>query len=111
MNSRFYEVTKQIILTSHIVDLNYISFSKVIWDGLTEHQQKAVENAAIAAAEYGRGNQLKLETELATYLKEQGIRIYEPDLTAFRSRVQQMYQSSDYAANWPPGLLEKINAL
>ena len=111
VNSRFYEVTKQIILTSHIVDLNYIAFSKVIWDDLTEHQQNAVESAAVAAAEYGRQNQLKLETKLATYLAEQGIRIYEPDLAAFRSRVQQMYQSSGYAANWPLGLLEKINGL
>ena len=83
----------------------------MVWDGLTEHQQEAVETAAVTAAEFGRKNQLKLETELAAYLADQGIRIYEPDLAAFRSRAQQMYQSSGYAANWPPGLLEKINAL
>ena len=29
---KFYEVTKQIALTSHLVDLNYIAFSKEVWD-------------------------------------------------------------------------------
>ena len=111
VNSRFYEVTRQIILTSHIVDLNYIAFSRMTWEKLTAQQQQTLEQAAIATAEFGRTNQLRLESELTSYLQQQGIRIYEPDLTAFRSRVQQAYQSSEYAANWPPGLLEKINAL
>ena len=111
VNSRFYEVTRQIILTSHIVDLNYIAFSRMTWDKLTVQQQQTLEQAAIATAEFGRTNQLRLESELTSYLQQQGIRIYEPDLAAFRSRVQQAYQSSEYAANWPPGLLEKINAL
>ena len=111
VNSRFHEVTKQIVLTSHIVDLNYIAFSKITWDSLTQHQQKAIAKAAIDAANYGRENQLKLETELLGYLSEQGIRIYEPDVSAFRSQVQIKYASSAYATNWPPGLLEEINAL
>ncbi|MGB0482087.1 MAG: TRAP transporter substrate-binding protein DctP, partial [Alphaproteobacteria bacterium] len=34
VDKKFYEVTKQIALTSHLVDLNYIAFSKEVWDGL-----------------------------------------------------------------------------
>ncbi|BCX18463.1 MAG: hypothetical protein KatS3mg117_2145 [Geminicoccaceae bacterium] len=34
-DSKFYEVTKQIVLTSHLVDLNYLAFSKKVWDKLT----------------------------------------------------------------------------
>ena len=31
VDAKFYEVTKQIILTSHLVDLNYIAISKEFW--------------------------------------------------------------------------------
>src|SRR5690606_27821365 len=34
-DSKFYEVTDQIVLTSHLVDQNYLAFSKKVWDGLS----------------------------------------------------------------------------
>lgn len=111
VDAKFYEVTNQIILTSHLVDLNYIALSKKVWDSLTPDQQAAVQKAADDAAEAGRQAQLKKEEDLVSFLEEQGMQIYEPDVAAFRDRVQGMYLESDYAANWPDGLLEKINAL
>jgi TRAP-type transport system periplasmic protein len=111
VDAKFYEVTKQIVLTSHLVDLNYIAFSKVVWDGLTAEQQAKVQEAADAAAESGRQAQLKKEEELVSFLKEQGLEIYEPDLVSFRTHVQAEYAGSEFAASWPEGVLEKINAL
>ncbi|WP_068115427.1 TRAP transporter substrate-binding protein DctP [Tropicimonas marinistellae] len=111
VDAKFYEVTNQIILTSHLVDLNYIAFSKQVWDGLTPEQQAKVQEAADAAAESGRQKQLQLEDELVAFLKEQGLEIYEPDLAAFREHVQNQYVGSEFAASWPEGVLEKINAL
>ncbi|MXN63933.1 C4-dicarboxylate ABC transporter [Stappia sp. GBMRC 2046] len=111
VDAKFYEVTNQIILTSHLVDLNYIAFSKEVWDSLTPEQQKTVQDAADAAAEAGRQAQLKKEDELVAFLKEQGLEIYEPDLEAFRTHVQNEYVGSKFAEAWPEGVLEKINAL
>ncbi len=111
VDRKFYEVTKQIVLTSHLVDLNYIAISKATWDGLTAEQQATVQKAADAAAESGRQKQLKLEEELVSYLKEQGLDIYEPDVAAFRDHAQKMYLESEFAKTWPEGVLEKINAL
>lgn len=110
-DAKFYEVTKQIVLTSHLVDLNYIAFSRKIWDGLTPEQQAAVQKAADDAAELGRQRQLKLEDELAQFFRDQGLKVYEPDVAAFRDRVQKMYLESEFAKDWPEGMLEKINAL
>ncbi|WP_171178211.1 TRAP transporter substrate-binding protein DctP, partial [Ruegeria sp. HKCCD8929] len=53
VDAKFYEVTKQIVLTSHLVDLNYIAIGKGVWDSLTEEQQAKVQEAADAAAESG----------------------------------------------------------
>jgi tripartite ATP-independent transporter DctP family solute receptor len=110
-DSKFYEVTKQIVLTSHLVDLNYIAFSKKVWDGLTPAQQAIVQKAADDAAELGRQRQLALEAELVQFFKDQGLKVYEPDVEAFRAHVQKAYLDSDLAKNWPPGMVDKINAL
>ena len=111
VDAKFYEVTKQIILTSHLVDLNYIAISLAVWEDMTPEQQQAVQKAADETAEYGRQNQLKLETELVDFLEKQGLKVYEPDLDAFRKHVQDMYLESQYAEDWPDGLLDKINTL
>ncbi|MGJ8561516.1 MAG: TRAP transporter substrate-binding protein DctP [Litorimonas sp.] len=111
VDAKFYEVTKQVALTSHLVDLNYVAFSKSVWDALTPDQQATVQKAAEDAAESGRVNQLAKEAELVSFLEEQGMDIYEPDLAAFRSHVQQQYVGSEFAASWPEGVLDQINAL
>lgn len=110
-DAKFYEVTKQIVLTSHLVDLNYLAISKKVFDGLSKEQQEVVQKAADEAAEYGRQNQLKLEDELADFFREKGLKVYEPDVKAFRDTVQKAYMESDFSKSWPEGLVEKINEL
>lgn len=111
VDQKFYEVTKQIALTSHLVDLNYIAFSKETWDALTPEQQIVVQRAADAAAAYGRLKQLDKENSLADFIRSQGVEIYTPDLEAFRTHVQAQYVGSEAAESWPEGVLDKINAL
>ncbi|KND20420.1 C4-dicarboxylate ABC transporter [Pannonibacter phragmitetus] len=108
---KFYEVTKQIVLTSHLVDLNYIAFSKKVWDSLTPDQQAAVQQAADDAAESGRQKQLALEAELEQFFKDQGLKVYTPDIEAFRTHVQKQYLESDFSKSWPEGMVDQINAL
>jgi TRAP-type transport system periplasmic protein len=111
MDAKFYEVTKQIVLTSHLVDLNYLTVSKKVWDGLSPENQAKLQKAADDAAEFGRQNQLKKEEELVAGLKEKGLKIYEPDLEAFRTTVQKAYLDSEFSKAWPAGTLDAINAL
>ena len=111
VDKKFYEVTKQIALTSHLVDLNYIAFSKETWDSLSPEQQMTVQRAADAAAAYGRLKQLDKENNLADFIRSQGVEIYTPDLEAFRTHVQKQYEGSEVAATWPEGVLDKINSL
>lgn len=110
-DSKFYEVTKQICLTSHLVDQNYLAFSKKVWDGLSADQQATVQKAADDAAESGRQKQLKLEDDLAQFFRDQGLDVYEPDVEAFRTHVQKAYLSSDLAKDWPAGMVDKVNAI
>ena len=108
VDKKFYEVTKQISLTSHLVDLNYIAFSKETWDSLSPEQQMTVQRAADAAAAYGRLKQLDKENNLAEFIRSQGVEIYTPDLAAFRKHVQAQYVGSEFAATWPNGVWKEL---
>ena len=88
-----------------------LAFSKKAWDGLTPEQQATVQKAADDAAESARQKQLALEVELEQFFKDKGLKVYTPDVEAFRTHVQKAYLESDYAKTWPEGMLEKINAL
>ncbi len=110
-DAKFYEVTKQIVLTSHLVDLNYLAISKKKFDSMTPEQQTKVQKAADDMAAWGRNRQLKLEEELAQFFRDQGLKVYEPNVDSFRKRVQKMYLESEYSKTWPSGLIDKINAL
>jgi tripartite ATP-independent transporter DctP family solute receptor len=110
-DSKFHEVTKQIVLTSHLVDMNFIAFSKRVWDGLRPEQQQIVQKAADDAAELGRKRQLALEAELEGFFKERGLKVYTPDVESFRTRVQKAYLESKFAKDWPPGMIDRINAI
>ncbi len=111
VDARFYEVTNQIVLTSHLVDLNYIAISAEVFNSMTPEQQATVQAAADAAAEAGRQAQLQKEEELVAFLEEQGLEIYEPNVAAFREAVQAAYLGSEFAETWPEGVLDRINAL
>ncbi len=110
-DSKFYEVTKQIVLTSHLVDMNFLAFSKKVWDKLTPAQQKAVEEGASKAAEWGRQAQLATEKELEQFFKDKGLKVYEPNVEAFRTQVQKAYLESKFAKDWPKGMVDRVNAV
>ena len=109
-SAKFYEVTKQITLTSHLVDVLFIGVSNKLWDSLSAEQKGRLKGAAQAAASYNNDNRMADEKELISYFKAQGLAVTTPDLDAFRKTVQATYLQSEYARTWPKGLLERINA-
>ncbi|MBM4322179.1 MAG: DctP family TRAP transporter solute-binding subunit [Deltaproteobacteria bacterium] len=108
---KFYEVTKQIILTGHLVDPQYIAVAKTVWDKLTPQQKSKMQAAADEACAYNDELTAKDEAECAEFFKKQGLEVYKPDLEAFRQYAQKMYLGSKYAEVWPKGLLDRINAV
>jgi len=108
--AKFYEVTKQLVMTSHLVDGIFISISNKSWNALTPAQKQKVRAAAQAAAAYNNENRLKEEGEIVDFFRKQGLQVTTPDVEAFRRTVQSTYAASDMAKAWPKGLLERINA-
>ncbi len=109
--AKFYEVSKTIVLTSHLVDAIFLSYSTKAFNALKPEQQQKVKLAAEAAARYNNANRIKDEAELVDFFKAQGLKVITPDVAAFRKTVQEKYLKSDMAKVWPKGLLERINAV
>ena len=108
--AKFYEVTKQIVLTSHLVDGIFIAISSKAMSGMTVAQRQKVKAAADAAAAYNNENRIKEEGQSVDFFRQQGLQVTTPDVDAFRKAVQSAYLNSDYAKVWPKGLLDRINA-
>lgn len=109
--ARFYEVTKQIVLTGHLVDAVFLSISGQTWEKLDDEQKQVFREAAEVARFFNDNNRIRDEARLVKFFEEQGLVVTEPDREAFRKHVQQCYLASDYAKSWPEGLLERINAV
>ncbi len=107
--AKFYEVTKQLVMTDHLVDCIFIAIANKTWNGLSAPQKQKLKAAAQAAAQYNNENRIKEEAQLVEFFKQQGLQVTVPDREAFRKHVQSVYLSSDYAKVWPKGLLERIN--
>ena len=109
--AKFYEVTEQIVLTSHLVDQVFFSMARSTWETLGPEQQEKVEAAAETAARWNTEKRLEDEARLIEFFKEQGLQITEPDVDAFRAHVQNAYLESEFSKDWPDGLIDRINAI
>ena len=108
--AKFHEVTKQIVLTSHLVDSLFIGMSSKALRALTPVQRQKVQAAAQAAATFNNDNRIKEEGQLVEFFKKEGLQVTVPDLDAFRKSVRIAYLQSDYAKTWPAGMVDRINA-
>ncbi|WP_029375491.1 sialic acid TRAP transporter substrate-binding protein SiaP [Oceanicola sp. S124] len=110
-NMKFYEVTDQIIRTSHLVAFDLLVISQDLWDSMTPEQQEAFQAAADKAIAWSTAQHLDQEAQLGAFFESEGIRISTPDVEAFRKYAQDMYLKSELSKDWPDGMLERINAL
>ena len=107
--AKFYEVTKQIVMTNHLVDGIFIAISDKAWKAMSAAQRQKVQAAADAAAAFNNKNRLEEEAQIVDFFKKEGLTVTTPDVEAFRKSVQAAYATSDIAKTWPTGLLDRIN--
>ena len=108
---KFYEVSSQIVKTGHLIANNLFAISLSKWNSLSPAQQKNVQEAADKFAAAVTALALRDDTEQEAFMKQQGLDVYTPDLAAFRKHVLEVYAKSKFAADWPAGMLDRINRL
>ena len=108
--NKFYEVTKEVVLTDHMVSNTFFTIAKPYWDGLSDDEKKAIDTAEAAAKASNDAAVLAAEADAVKFLEGKGLTVVTPDVAAFRDQVQKKFLESDFAKTWPAGLLDRINA-
>ncbi len=91
-SNKFYEVAPHVTLTNHVYSPIPLAIAEKTWAKLSPADQKAVTEAAQAAAKYSRefisGNDANQLQEMAA----KGAKVNaKPDVAAFRTAVQPVY--------------------
>ena len=107
---KFYEVTSQFVLTSHVIGYDVMTITTKIWDAMKPADQSAFQAAAEKAMADYTAKFNAQEKEALEFFKANGKKVYTPDLNAFRTYAQKKYIDK-YGQDWPKGALERINAL
>ena len=110
-NMKFNEVMSQIVLTSHLVGYDLLTVNLKTWRAMSPAKQQAFQAAADKAIAWSTAEHLKKEAELAEGFKRSGLEVYTPNIAAFREHAQKVYLASEDAKAWPPGMLDKVNAM
>jgi TRAP-type transport system periplasmic protein len=109
-NMKFYEVTTQFVLTSHVIGYDVLSVSKKAWANLSATQQAKFRAEADKIFDANAAKYDAQEKDAIEFFKKEGKQVYTPDQDAFRAFAQKKYLDK-YASDWPKGAIEKINAI
>lgn len=109
--AKFYEVTKEVVLTNHLVDGLLFVINDQTWNALSADQQKVIQDAARAAISYHDTNRIQEEKSIVDFLKGQGLDVYTPDIQAFRQHVLDAYLHDPISKDWPPNIIQRLDAI
>ena len=111
-SAKFYEVTKYIAITNHVVDSIMPCINGDTWNSMTEAQQEAVTEAMEYARDVNDTARLDREAELIKFFEEQGLTVTYPDINEFKEKVQAKYmENEDMIKDWDMDLYNEIQAM
>jgi len=108
---KFYEVTKQISLTKHIIDVKLLCVTNSVWNEMTEQQQQWMHEAAHYACAEGSKTTYEQEAELLGFMKDYGMIITYPDVDAFQTHSYNYYVENGLTDDWDIDLYDRVQAL
>jgi len=112
--NKFYEVTKYIILTDHVVGMVFPTINEKKWQSLSDIDKLIIRKGIEKARKFCDETNLKAEAELLDFFRDQGLIIIEdPDKDAFAAYAKNSYatESKDISKAWDMTLYDEIQAM
>ncbi len=109
--AKFYEATKQIVLTYHSIPANMLAMSDAAWNKLSPRQKAIFKDAARAAMVFNDTNKFRDDDETLEKMRAAGLTITKPNVEAFRTQVLKVFADSEYVQKAPAGWLDRIERL
>lgn len=109
---KFYEVTDQISLTKHIIDVKLMVINTETFNQLNDQQKAWIREAAAYACAKGSEATYEQEAELLSFMRDEaGLIITEPDIDAFQAYSLNYYQENGLTAEWDMDLYNRIQEM
>jgi tripartite ATP-independent transporter DctP family solute receptor len=107
--NKFYEVTKQLILTNHVFSAVLPSINDKAWQRLSASEQKAVVQAIKDADQWADTQVQDTQDQGIALMKQHGVQVYSPDVKAFQVAVLKAYLcDSTWTGQFLPGMLKSV---
>ena len=109
--AKFHEVSKQVVLTSHLVQPIFYAAAKAWVDKLSPGQREKLQAAATRAAKWNDDNRLADEKTVIDGLAAKGLAVARPDLAPFRANADKVYSGADAAKAWDRKMMDEAMAV
>jgi len=109
--SRHYEVCKYYVLDEHTSVPDVVLISTVVWNDLTEAEQRILQEAADESAEFQKELWRKATTLALEEVQKAGVEVLIPDKRLFFEKIAPLYD--EYKSSKPQvhQLLQRIEAI
>lgn len=105
--AKLYEVSEQVVLTSHMLQPVFFAIAKPAWAKLSATQQTMLQNAARKAAKAGDDGRLADEASIINAIKQRGLSVDTIDLAPFRAAADKAYVG-DAVKAWDMAWLKRV---
>jgi tripartite ATP-independent transporter DctP family solute receptor len=109
--AKFYEVTKQMVITSHLVQPVFYAIAKPYFKTLSAEQRGKVQAAALNAARWNDEQRLNDEKTVIDGLAAKGLTVTRPDLALFRANAEKVYADAEAAKAWDRKMMDEVMAV
>lgn len=111
-SAKFYEVTKYLAITNHVIDSIMPCVNKDKWNAMTADQQKSVQQAMDYAIAFNDKTRIEKESKLVAFFESKGLTVTHPDIAEFREKVQQAYAANTkMTSTWDMDLYKKVQSM
>jgi tripartite ATP-independent transporter DctP family solute receptor len=112
--AKFYEVTKYIVLTDHVVDSVWPAINEKRWQSLSPQQRDWIMQALAKGREFCDKTNLDKEKTILDFFRQQGLTVIEnPDKAAFAAYAKNFYatEGKDQSKDWDWALYDEIQKI
>jgi TRAP-type C4-dicarboxylate transport system substrate-binding protein len=113
-SAKFYEVTKYIVMTNHVVGSVWPTINEKKWQSLSAQQQLWVTVAMENARRFCDSSNIENEKTLLAFFKANGITVIEnPDRAAFALYSKNFYQNDakELSSAWDWKLYDEVQKI
>lgn len=109
-SSKFYEVQKYLSITKHVYSPWIVLASKKWWDGLSNDEHKAIEDAAVASRTFERKDSRAAAAKAVDFLKKKGMVVTvvsDAEINRMRAKVKPAFDK--FAADGGAQVLKDLD--